>query len=131
MCVDRLSECLASGAEIPEMEAVTVEQASLVRDQVEVRGNAAGRPPPSEHDVQRHSSRGAELAGARGWPLLLPGSYENSGGHRSEWLKGGREPNPGGKVLRDSWSAIGSSSSAGLTSPPRSRRLFPVLAFAA
>src|SRR4029077_8269012 len=80
--IERLPECLGSGAEIPEMEAVSVEQASLVRDQVEVRGNAAGRPPPSEENRHRHPGRGAQLSCARGGPLLLPGSYEDSGRHR-------------------------------------------------
>src|SRR6266536_748635 len=60
--VERLRQRLATRAEVTKMEVVTVEQARLVGDQVEVRADA-GRASSSPHqDRQRQPDRRRQLA---------------------------------------------------------------------
>jgi hypothetical protein len=79
--VERLRKRLATRAEVAEMEAVAVEQARVVGDQVEVRADA-GRGSSSAHqDRQRQPDRRRQLACGTRRTSVAPSGHEHLSWH--------------------------------------------------
>jgi hypothetical protein len=62
VCVERLAQALPAPREVAEMEAVAVEQAPLVGDQVEIGAHAASAPPAAHQRRQPDRHRRLQLA---------------------------------------------------------------------
>src|SRR5256885_5616670 len=62
LCVERLAQALPAPREVAEMEAVAVEQAPLVGDQVEIGAYAASAPPAAHQRRQPDRHRRLQFA---------------------------------------------------------------------
>ena len=76
--VEPLGERLLAVREVAEVEAVSVEQAPVVGDQVEVGADAPRRAPSTDEAGQAHSRGRADLPRAAGETVVLPGGDQDT-----------------------------------------------------